>query len=102
MSNSLAVMGVDQCDQMRYIIFQYLAIYNIEKLPKSYIFCQTRFKILPNTKKPINYLTKIYICCQSGEISPILVTLELTHVLKVVRSNLSTVFWMDICSHYFL
>ena len=35
MSNSLAVMGVDQCDQMRYIIFQYLAIYNSEKLPKS-------------------------------------------------------------------
>ena len=39
-----------QCDQMRYIILKYLAIYTIEKLPKSLLFCQSKFKILPNTK----------------------------------------------------
>ena len=49
------------------IIFQYLAIYIIEKVPNIKIY-QSRFKFLPNTKSTLNYfkkINKIVLNCQN-------------------------------------
>ena len=42
-----------QCDQMAGLLVQYWDIYGSENLPNSLKNCQTRFKILPNTREAL-------------------------------------------------
>ena len=50
------------------LFFQNSVIFNIEKLPKLYTFCQT-------LNKPSTIWQRFIKFCRSGEISPILITL---------------------------
>ena len=49
----------EQCDQMAKLVLQYLAIYNIEILPKIIQIVQSRFTTLPNTKWTLKIWPKI-------------------------------------------
>ena len=75
-----SVFAWKQCDQMVKIIFQYLAICNNENYPNNI----TKFAKVDSSYYQIrNEQSKICNFCQSGEISPYLVTLrgsnECTH-----------------------
>ena len=60
--------------------FQYLAIYNIKKLPKTYKICQNSFKCCQTLNKPLTICQRFLKFCQSGKISPNLVTLLPTYL----------------------
>ena len=70
-----------QCDQMAKLVFQYLAIYNNENLPK---IIQIVSKWLHNFAKyemNLKNMAKDFsICCKRGKISPNLVTLLKRHI----------------------
>ena len=57
-------------------MFQYLVIYNIKKWPSIATRLPSKFNILPNRKSTVEKLPKTCKICQSGEISPTLVTLK--------------------------
>ena len=65
-----------QCDQMSILPFQYLSINSKENLPNRPIeVYHIRHKILPSTKQTLKICQSFTKCCQSGEISPNVVTL---------------------------
>ena len=70
------ILYQQQCDQINRFGFQYLAIYRIENLrPKVYKLCQSELKLCPKPNKPQIYFQTCSNICQSGGISPNLVTL---------------------------
>ena len=77
---------------MARIIFNFCTFTSMQNGPKAYKICQNTFKIMPKIKnKPSNN-------CQSGKISPNLVTLDekkkkrlgMAHFKKVSSSNFKT------------
>ena len=60
---------------MAWLFVQYLAINKGENLPKNIKICQKGSKICQILKKPIMFAKRLLKICQSGEISPNLVTL---------------------------
>ena len=67
---------------MARLFAQYLAIYNTKKLLNNKNICESRYKLLPNSNEPKNY----YIFCQSGEISPNLVTLICQSMYAIIAA----------------
>ena len=66
----------DQCDQIPKLSFQYGGININENLTKIIKNCPIRFQILPNAKKLSQNSQRLLNFCQSGKISPNLVTIS--------------------------
>ena len=65
----------DQCDQVERLSVQELAIYKVENLPDITEICQSRVKTVPSAKLTLKICQRLETLCQSGNISPNLVTL---------------------------
>ena len=79
------------------IIFQYLAIYNNEHLPNSIKLSKVCSKFWHGQNKPSKNCPRFYFRCQSGEISPNLVTL---FVIQKASCDGSETLWNN-CSLYY-
>ena len=69
-----------------WIICLVLANRSIDNLPNGYKICQKHIKILPNIESTLSNGQMFLTVCQSGEISPNLVTLNMTDLGMSVDS----------------
>ena len=81
------IVGWDQCDQMARIFLQYLDIYSNENLPNSVKNCQSRLIFCQALNYTLQTCPKLSEFNYGGEISPNLVTLDETRVLKDWQQN---------------
>ena len=72
------VSQCQKCDQMPRLFFTILPWTYNENLPNIAKFGQTELKTFSTTKKDVGKITKTFIKCKSGKISPNLVTLSMT------------------------
>ena len=81
----------EQCDQMTKLFFQYLAIFMAMKMrPKNTNCAKVSWKLCPKPNKPEIYCQRFLNLCQSGGISPNLVTLNINYSSgKIVRAKRS-------------
>ena len=84
------VLPTLQCDQIASLFTQYLAIYNDENLPYSIKIAKVGPKI---DQIPNKYSRNSQLFCQSGEISPNLVTLLSIGVQEFTHSGISKRVW---------
>ena len=93
-----------QCDQMARLFINIWQFTIIEIYPIAYNCCQSRIKVLPNTKQTLGKLPKTFKFCKSGYISPIWshccwrytwLTWP-THILYLMNESLSDCVWVRV------
>ena len=80
----------NQCDQMTKLCFQYLAIFSNENVPNSIQIVPKWVENFAQNQINLKYIAKVFLnICQSGGISPNLVTLVGHHLVHFWPNQLS-------------